>query len=65
MQFFEKLSICNFYNKKKITTKRGVKKVHKDWLCLEFAPAVLFSQKKLVCDEVEVIEFFVKFRFQI
>ena len=46
-------------------TKRGVKKVHKDWLCLEFAPAVLFSQKKLVCDEVEVIEFFVKFRFQI
>jgi len=39
--------------------------VHKDWLCLEFAPDVLFAQKKLVCDEVEVIEFFVKFRFQI
>jgi len=24
--------------------------VHKDWLCLEFAPDVLFAQKKLVCD---------------
>ena len=41
-----------------------VKKVHKDWLCLEFAPAVLFSQKSLICDEVKVIEIFVKFRFK-